>query len=74
MMHCLLKTVALVCPREKLISFPKSDLQTTLLVLKSLQLPLDHILQQAYTRKSPDFVDKKINPDETIHHPSRLTR
>ncbi len=74
MMHRLIKTVALICPTEKVIFLPKSDPQSTLLVLKSLQLKLDQTLKKQYARKSQASLDKKINSDSTVYHQSRLTR
>ncbi|MCE3239265.1 MAG: hypothetical protein K0R24_2246 [Gammaproteobacteria bacterium] len=73
-MHRLMKTVALACPTQKVRSLPRSDPHSTSIALKSLQLQLDQELQQAYTRKSQTFLDKKINISEIIHPFSRLIR
>jgi hypothetical protein len=74
MINRLIKTVALVCPTQKVTSLRTCPPQTTITVLTQLKLTLDHAVEQQYARKSQGLLDKKINSDEIVHIPSRLTR
>jgi hypothetical protein len=74
MMNRLIREIAFVCPTRKVAPLSKSHPQSTIIVLKKLQLKLDKALKQQYARKSKSFVDKKINSDEAANNNSRLAR
>ena len=66
MMNRLVKAVALICPTGRVTSIQNNNTQSTITVLKKLQLKLDQALKQQYIRISQDFLNKKINSDETV--------
>ena len=74
MINRLIKTAALLCPTTTVISASQScHRESTLMVLKQLQIKLDRALEHQYERKVQAVLSKKANVEE-INNTNRSIR
>jgi len=74
MINCLIKTAALLCPTATVISPSQGcHRESTLMVLKQLQIKLDRALEHQYEQKVQAVLSKKTNVEE-INNTNRSIR
>lgn len=81
MINQRIKTAALFCPTGKVIPLSQScHTESTVRVLKQLQLKLDRALKQQYAQQAKAALSQKTNKknkttrEESFHSTSRFTR